>query len=167
MAFVRYKIVKGRKYYEYVRNYREGGKHKQEVLCYLGPYRSLRAAISNTQYMVQLYSDAAAEIEEEAESTKGYLLEFYGEELGGEIPSEDEAWEKQMRGELLPWSRVRLLPEYEQGPAEVKHRRQLQDLFSSIRDYHRARSYADLYKVLAEDYRAKLDKYTAVKQKYP
>jgi hypothetical protein len=25
MAFVRYKVVKGRKYYQYVRNYREGG----------------------------------------------------------------------------------------------------------------------------------------------
>jgi|SRR5215217_1857548 len=37
MAFVRYKVVKGKKYYQWVRNYRENGKHKQEVLYHLGP----------------------------------------------------------------------------------------------------------------------------------
>ena len=45
MAFVRRKKVRGYTYYQFVRNYREGGKHRQEVLCHLGPYDSLEEAI--------------------------------------------------------------------------------------------------------------------------
>src|SRR5215208_4278207 len=99
MAFVRYKTVKGRKYYQYVRNYREGGRHKQEVLCHLGPHDSLERAIACENDTLLKVSEEAAEWEEEANSTKGYLLEFYGDVLDGEIPSADAAWDMYWEGD--------------------------------------------------------------------
>jgi hypothetical protein len=46
IAFLRYKTVKGHRYYQLVRNYREDGVHRQEVLCHLGPHDSIDAAIA-------------------------------------------------------------------------------------------------------------------------
>ena len=45
MAFVRRKNVRGYTYYQLVRNYREGGEHRQEMLEHLGHHDSLEAAI--------------------------------------------------------------------------------------------------------------------------
>ena len=45
MAFVRRKKVHGYTYYQLVRNYREEGKHRQEMLAHLGHHESLEAAI--------------------------------------------------------------------------------------------------------------------------
>lgn len=45
MAFVRRKNVRGYTYYQLVRNYREEGKHRQEMLAHLGHHESLEAAI--------------------------------------------------------------------------------------------------------------------------
>jgi hypothetical protein len=49
MVFVRYKTVKGRRYYQLARNFRENGAHRQEVICHLGPHRSIDAAIEAEQ----------------------------------------------------------------------------------------------------------------------
>jgi hypothetical protein len=88
MAFVRYKSVKGRKYYQYVRNYREGGRRKQEVLCHLGPHDSLEGAIDHAKQMTLHHSRRAAQWRKEADDTEGYLLEFYGKELRSGMNSE-------------------------------------------------------------------------------
>jgi hypothetical protein len=49
MAFVLQKNVKGYRYYQLVRNYREQGKHRQEVIKHLGPHDSLEGAILATK----------------------------------------------------------------------------------------------------------------------
>jgi hypothetical protein len=45
LAFVRRKNVHGYTYYQLVRNYSEGGEHRQEMLEHLGHHDSLEAAI--------------------------------------------------------------------------------------------------------------------------
>ncbi len=65
MAFVRTKSVDSNKYYQLVRNYREGGKHRQEVLYHLGKHRSLEAAIeAETAELNYLWGERAYWLEE-------------------------------------------------------------------------------------------------------
>jgi hypothetical protein len=86
MAFVRSKRVGGHKYYQLVRNYREGGKHKQQVLVHLGPHDTLEAAIAAERRSVAHLEDAVSRAREEVERRKTHLLTTYAEELGGELP---------------------------------------------------------------------------------
>lgn len=166
MAFVRYKTVKGRKYYQYVRNHREGGRHKQEVLCHLGPHDSLEGAIAYEKNMLLRVSKAAARWEEEAGSTKGYLLEFYGDVLDGEIPSADAAWDLYWEGDLLPWGDVALLPEGEQQRARIDLWERERDLYRAIIDYHNANQRAVLNRSLAQKHQAKLNELIDVQERY-
>ncbi len=139
MAFVRYKTVKGRKYYQLVRNYREGGKHRQQVLCHLGQHRSLDEAIDYEKSMVSDYSRAAARQEEEAASTKAYLFEFYGDRFNGELPSREEAYRRHYR-------------QFEEEPIK------------SIDDYYKAKDDAERNRYLAEEHQDQLDKYLAARR---
>jgi hypothetical protein len=180
MAFVRYKTVKGRKYYQYVRNYREGGRHKQEVLCHLGRYRSLEDAIAGSHYSMMFGLSDVAFWEEEADSTKGYLLEFYGDELGGEVPSRAEA---RARLQLFEEERDDNLFEYRDGFFRVPQgwvtqeweaerarwearRRVEEELHDLIHNYHNRKQRIEKARQWAERHRAERDKFTAVKQKY-
>jgi hypothetical protein len=162
MAFVRYKVVKGRKYYQYVRNYREGGRHKQEVLCHLGTYQyqSLEEAIDYEAGMAQDYLEHATQQEVEANDTQEYLLDFYGDVLGGEIPSEPAAWEMHWKGKLRPASGG------EHGGVTRQQLEVERELLGSISDYHRAKLRATLLREFAEEHRAKRDKYTRIQQEY-
>lgn len=161
MAFVRYKVVKGKKYYQYVRNYRVGGRHNQEVLCHLGPrHDSLEGAIDYETRMMLVYLSNAAEMEEEANSAKGYLFDVFGDVLGGEIPSEDAAWEMYLRGELRPAS------EGEHGGVTRQQLEVEREPLPSILDYHWATRNAALFRETAEEHRAKRDKYTRIQQEY-
>jgi hypothetical protein len=180
MAFVRYKVVKGRKYYQYVRNYRVGGRHKQEVLCHLGPrHDSLEGAIDYETWMTIDSLRTAAEWEKEADSTKGYLLEFYGEELGNEIPGRAEA---RSRWEALKEDRDNNLFEYRDGFFRYPESRTQEweeewerwaarmrvekGLLDSILDYHHAMWRAKRARKVAEEHRAKRDKFTRIQQEY-
>lgn len=66
MAFVRYKEVNGKRYYQVVRNYREGDKHRQEVLCHLGIYDSLERAIEHEKRKAAAQINAAAALRKRA-----------------------------------------------------------------------------------------------------
>ncbi len=87
MAFVRSKKkANGQKYYQVVRNYRERGKHRQEVLCYLGTHNSLEQAMEYARQHETFLWEEAATWRKEAERRKIYLLQNYGKELEGGIP---------------------------------------------------------------------------------
>jgi hypothetical protein len=180
MAFVRYKTVKGRKYYQYVRNYREAGRHKQEVLCHLGPHESLDEAIDYHRHMVQTHLETAASWEKEAKSTKAYLFEFYGDELADKIPSSHEAY---LRWELFQEDRDVNLFEIRDGffyqPSTLtdeewraewhrweERRRYEEGLLDAVRDYHRANSLARSNRRYARSFQGKLDRFTRVQQEY-
>jgi hypothetical protein len=111
--------------------------------------------------MVGYYLERATDLEEESNSTRGYLLDFYGDVLGGELPSEDTAWEMFLRGEFLPAA------ERDQGRVTPRQREVERDLWRSILDYHGAKETAELYRKRAEEHQGKLDKYTRIRQEYP
>jgi hypothetical protein len=67
MSFVRRKKMHGKHYYQLVRNYREGGRHRQQVLCHLGIYDSVEGAIEGARQRAAHYRDAAAAKYKEAD----------------------------------------------------------------------------------------------------
>jgi hypothetical protein len=175
MAFVRHKTVKGRKYYQYVRNYREGGQHKQEVLYHLGRHDSLDSAIHYEKQMMLQHWVASGSWEKEASSAKSYLHEFYGDELGGKIPKSYEAlsrWElfqedfDRRTGWLYrpnaltdeeweaEWRRWEVRWRYEKG------------LFDSVLDYHDANWKAYRHRRRGNIHYDRLNRLTALQQKY-
>ena len=89
--FVRYKTLRGKKYYQLVRNYREWGKHRQEVLDHLGTCDSLEAAIAESQRKLDAHTEWASHWWEKAGKIKARVLDLYGWELGNKVPSEEEA----------------------------------------------------------------------------
>lgn len=182
MAFVRYKTVKGRRYYQLVRNYREDGKHRQRVLCHLGQHESLDEAIKHERSTASDHLRLAASQEEEAASTEAYLLEFYGDRFADGMPSRREAysrWEAFLEEQDASLSEVRdgvryikssflrgsfLDPEYDKEVRRWNERRNTeQGLLVSIYDYHNAKDNAKWNRLLADEHQAKLDRYLAVK----
>jgi hypothetical protein len=110
--FVRRKTVKGNSYYQLVQNYREAGKHKQKVLCHLGQYRSIEAAIEAERELAEEYENEAVSWAEAAQFTKENLFKDYGEELGNVIPSRQQAhfrwrafWKEYRQKYLKPYDR--------------------------------------------------------------
>ena len=180
MAFVRHKTVKGKKYYQYVRNYREGGKHKQQVLCHLGTHDSLAGAIDYEKQSMLESLEAASSWEEEANSTKAYLFEFYGDDLLGKIPTFQEAysrWELFQEGQRNSLFEVRdgflFQPswltdeEWKERSRQWEERERYEEgLFDSVRDYHYAKLQTERYRRYADDHRDKLNRFTRVQQEY-
>jgi hypothetical protein len=185
MAFVRYKIVKGRKYYQVVRNYRENGKHRQQVLCHLGQHRSLDAAIDYEKRMVSTHLRSVDTLEKEAESTEGYLIEFYGDRFTDKLPTLKEAyseWDNFLEKGDASFTEVRdgveyikssfirgsfIDPEYEQEVQRYhRRRRHERALLNSIIDYYNAKAEAKYEQKRADEHRRQLDKYLAVRSAY-
>ena len=85
MSFVRRKKMHGKHYYQLVRNYREGGRHRQQVLCHLGIYDSVEGAIEGARQRTAHYRDAAAAKRKEADlirtelQTHGHAVEEYND----------------------------------------------------------------------------------------
>jgi DNA-binding XRE family transcriptional regulator len=79
----------GKHYYQLVRNYREGGKHRQEVLCHLGVHDSIEAAIADKQRQVDHHEKEAALREEAAHRIEAKLKHDYGDDV--EIIDEHQA----------------------------------------------------------------------------
>jgi hypothetical protein len=73
MAFVRRKKMHGKHYYQLVRNYREGGRHRQQVLCHLGIHDSVEGAIEGARRRAAHYRDAAADKYKEADLVRREL----------------------------------------------------------------------------------------------
>lgn len=185
MAFVRYKMVKGCKYYQLVRNYRENGKHRQQVRCHLGQHESLDAAIDYEKSMVSHHLRVVDAQEEEAASTKAYLFEFYGDRFTDKLPSLDEAysaWDafyEEYNANLYEFrdgfwciksSHLKgsfMDPEYDEF-RQRWHRRQHHEeaLLNSILEYYDEKADAIWHQVLADEHQAQLDKYLALKSAY-
>ncbi len=95
MAFVRSKTVGGNEYYQLVRNYREEGKHRQEVIKHLGKHRSLREAIEAKQREIKElkseithWSKVARHIDNDFA-----VRDLINGEYGGKFPSLESAQE--------------------------------------------------------------------------
>src|SRR5215210_5412001 len=73
MSFVRRKKIHGNHYYQLVRNYREGGRHRQQVLCHLGIYDSVEGAIVGAKQRAVHYQDTVAAKREEADLIQSEL----------------------------------------------------------------------------------------------
>lgn len=58
MPFVRTKFIKGIEYHYLVENYREDGKVRQRVLCYLGEFATVAAALDYWRAEVRTAKDA-------------------------------------------------------------------------------------------------------------
>ncbi len=86
MAFVRCKTVDGKRYYQMVRNRREGGKHLQEVLDHLGHNSSLEAAIEDARNRADAHQRSEAYWLERAENEEADIIARYGDVLGGKLP---------------------------------------------------------------------------------
>jgi DNA-binding XRE family transcriptional regulator len=79
----------GKHYYQLVRNYREGGKHRQKVLCHLGVHDSIEAAIADAQQQVVHFEKEAASRVEKAHRIEAELKDRYGDEY--EVMDEHQA----------------------------------------------------------------------------
>ena len=89
MAFVRRKKMGGNYYYQLVRNYRQGGRHRQKVLCHLGKHDTIEGALEAAKRKAAFHEEAAASNQNEADNTKAKLHDLYGDDV--EIYSEEEA----------------------------------------------------------------------------
>jgi hypothetical protein len=151
MAFVRCKTVQGRKYYQVVRNYRENGKHHQEVLCHLGVHDSVEAAIEAEKRRIapaiQHYQDEEARWLGNATDARRSAWR----ELGQGLLSEEEARNKF----------AALLDEDRATRHDLEYRRVGWSL-----DYYQSKANAKVYEGLAERRRKKLNKLLEVQMKY-
>ena len=154
MAFVRHKMVKGKKYYQLVRNYREEGKHRQEVICHLGVHNSLDTAIEKERrvvgFKVAHYKMAVSRWDEEAARARRLLWNRTGK---GVLP------EQEARVRWQEWHRK----EAEQLDEEDDYERLL--LFWSL-EYHEAKKQVARYEALANACPARLKKLLDIRQKY-
>jgi hypothetical protein len=153
MPFIRYKTVKGRRYYQLVRNYREAGVHRQQVICHLGPHESIDAAIeaehqrikvplSWEAYRASYWRERAAGAQEEAALHGGVLEEAEANRSLAELwaaPgfSESDFWESP------EWSRAE---------------------YSNV--YHEARRQLASYEALMAARRTRLDKLLEARRMY-
>jgi hypothetical protein len=92
VAFIRRKKMRGYEYHQVVRNYRdEDGKHRQEVLDHLGVHDSIEAAIAFRRKKVASHLGYAKALTKRVEDYKAELQELYSDDLGGTIPTVEEA----------------------------------------------------------------------------
>jgi hypothetical protein len=171
VAFVRYKSVKGKKYYQVVRNYREDGKHKQEVLCHLGPHRSLQEAIDATrvkaehfQDMFSYYSDEARHFLEEAQRRAMTMREVCGDDLSVnyEVPTREAAWTivDAVDAEYDPYCSTE---EWQQWKERLNA---AEDLVRQTEQHDDAVYWADYFRSLLKDNRDRLAELLKVREEY-
>ena len=161
--FVRPKKVKGNTYYQLVRSFREDGKVKQQMLCHLGRYKSLEAAIATERELAEQHERAAATHSREAQYVKECCLEEYAEEIeemGGDFPSRRQA---HLRWRTLPGAQAYLRQRtISGGPA-------WQDTYewaSLIDEHHYHRNIVRQEKKRAATHRKNLNKFLECKRKY-
>jgi DNA-binding XRE family transcriptional regulator len=170
MAFVRRKKMGGKHYYQLVRNYREGGKHRQEVSCHLGVHDSIEAAIADKQRQVDHHEKEAALREEAAHRIEAKLKHDYGDDV--EIIDEHQARYELFR--LVHWYYPHYkIPHYAPPSFDQIDRDQMLEdweidtkKFELIIAYHIAMRRAEGYRVRAARPRDKLDKLLECQRKY-
>jgi hypothetical protein len=150
-VFVRRKQVKGNTYYQLVRNYREDGKHRQQVLCHLGRYKSLEAAIATERELAEHHDRQSSLLSEDAQLAKDRCLEEHAELLSGDLPSRRQAYSR--------WRAVWNTPQWTSLEDEVYFR----DL---VYEYHDCREEARREKKRAATHRTRLNKFLECQRKY-
>jgi hypothetical protein len=144
-VFVRRKKVKGNIYYQLVRNYREDGKHKQQMLCHLGRYKSLEAAIATERKLAEHHEQQASYWSAEAQLIKDIYLDEYADQISGDFPSRLQAY--------LRWrASSKTLDEYE--------RMELVD------EHHDYGDQADQHRKWATAHKDRLNKFLVCKRRY-
>lgn len=155
MAFVRFKTVKGKRYYQVVRNYREDGKHKQEVLCHLGLYKTIDEAIDHHRNTARNLWLQARTWDREAEGWRQYLLEFYDLEVEQHVAPERE------RDLMIRWAELR----EEDHRLYRSHLEDYGPLEGEV-EYHRARYWAGYLKGKARAHLKKMDELVVLRARY-
>jgi len=167
LAFVRRKKMDGKHYYQLVRNYREGGRHRQKVLCHLGVHQSVGGAIAGAKQQIAFHDELASSKGKEAERIKTRIQDAYGDEVT--IYDKDYAEERLQRLRWQDpyssvWYRVQIGEEsWNLWRDEWEVEKQLVDWCV---DYHRAREDSEVNELRAVRCRAKLNKLRECQQKY-
>lgn len=94
MAFIRSKTVGGKKYYQLVRNYRDAGRHRQEVLCHLGRNDSIEAAIAEVSREEARLREEEYKHRRTAEEMKIDIPIMFGMKFGTVLPTSFEAYQR-------------------------------------------------------------------------
>ena len=167
MAFVRTKSVGGNKYYQLVRNYREGGGHRQEVLYHLGNHQSLETAIdAETDALNYLWGERAYWLEGSddiwvALEREEVVVKFFNGKMPGLAAAE-------ARHEGVK----KILQEYFDLPQRQQSWEYLEELrmedieVAEILEYYKALEWATYYDALIVDQTKKLDKLLDLQRKY-
>lgn len=157
MAFIRYTTVEGKRYYQVVRSYREGGKPRQEVLCHLGVHDSLEKAIEHRRREIDVQRKVISNLRTIFYLRTGQILR--------KIPSQAELERRRQGiGERLAADAVDLLlfAPHERYEEERKRIDKIKDLDfeNEIRAHIRQKD--ELVKV----HQAKLNKLIEIQQSY-
>ena len=174
MAFVRRKNVRGYTYYQLVRNYREGGKHCQEVLEHLGPHDSLEAAILAEdrkvasdldfyEYLIAFFLNEAEVVRRRAQRMYQSGYHEQGQEVGivklpGKLPSMKQILGQQYEEIMRAGDSEETLDRLHRSAAAL--------VMLSFR-YHRAKEDAAYYEKCASDCQARLDRLLRLMNEYP
>jgi hypothetical protein len=94
-----------------VRNYRQGGRHRQEVLCHLGVHDSVEGAIEEAKQNIASYHELASFRQKEADRLKAQWQDVHGDQM--EFCDEEEAredlawmrWNNPYRSSAYPYAR--------------------------------------------------------------
>jgi hypothetical protein len=156
VAFIRPKKVHGYEYYQVVRNYRDrDGKHRQEMLDHLGTHDSIEATVDFRKQKVTFHREQAKTLSKSVDDLKAELQDLYSDDLGGDIPSREEAWEDWDRA-----YRKLYLPDDHRfpTPGSLLFERLESDLIRADKtmDYYDLISRADEQKTLARRWQEKL-----------
>jgi hypothetical protein len=150
-VFVRRKNVSGNTYYQLVRNYREDGKHRQQVLCHLGQHESLETAIATERTLAEDHELKATFWSDEAQFIKTLCFEKHAELLSGDLPSRRQVYAR--------WRAVWNTPQWTSLEDEVDFRDQ-------VYEYHRCREEAHREEKRAATHRTQLNKFLECQRKY-
>jgi hypothetical protein len=171
LAFVRPKNVRGYTYYQFVRNDRVEGKHRQEVLAHLGPHDSLEAAIldedskvasdlAHYDRRISFYLNEAETIWRQAKRI--YQSDYQKAGQVVELLDPDEAYSRRQQYEKARRSG----DSEEEGWDRVFDSPELVLIMRSIQ-HHKAKEAAAYYEKLASDCQARLDRLLRLMNEYP
>ena len=170
---MRRKKVQGKHYYQLVRNYRERGKHRQEILCHLGVHGSIEAAIQEAKQKVASYRTEVSTCEKEAARLRARWYEVHGEdaEFDDEYEAREELefmrWNNPYRGSAYYYSRYRFWGEGEDAWDRDREEWEVkQNILELCVGYYDAMRDADMNRIRERQSREKLDKLIECQRKY-
>ncbi len=165
MAFIRSKTVGGKKYYQLVRNYRDAGRHRQEVLCHLGRSDSIEAAIAEVSREEARLREEKSEHRRTAEEMEIDIPTIFNMKFGTKLPTRSEANER--RRAVSERYRDWLEQPYSEERADVIGSCWEESRFlGEVAVYHQELWYAEWYEEQADASRARLEKLRKCQKEY-